>query len=265
MYRWNASDYAAYSTAQQQWAEELIAKVGLRGEERVLDIGCGDGKVTVKIAAATPRGSVLGVDSSEEMIRFARNTFLPEKHPNLSFDVADARHLHFASEFDIVFSNACLHWVTNHRSVLKGIRRSLKPRGRIFLQMGGRGNAAPILAVLEEMMREPEWAGYFKEFAFPYGFYGPEEYTRWLEEAGLKPVRVELIPKDMISPGKDGLAGWIRTTWLPYTARVPEEKREAFIREIVCRYTDRRPLDAEGRTHIPMIRLEVEAERNFGE
>ena len=114
------------------------------------------------------------------------------------------------------------------------------------------------------MMREPEWAGYFEGFTFQYGFYGPEEYTRWLAEAGLKPVRVELIPKDMAHSGKDSLAGWVRTTWLPYTERIPEENRETFIREALDRYIDRHPLDTEGRTHVSMVRLEVEAEWTSG-
>ena len=139
MYQWNARDYAAQSSAQQKWAEELIAKLHLSGEERVLDIGCGDGKVTAKIADELPRGSALGVDSSEGMIQYARETFPSGRYANLAFEVADARCLSFAGEFDIVFSNACLHWITGHQPVLESVRRSLKPGGRIFLQMGGTG------------------------------------------------------------------------------------------------------------------------------
>src|SRR6266702_8565508 len=77
--KWNAADYAANSAVQQTWARELIAKLKLRGDEHILDVGCGDGKVTAEIARAVPRGQVLGADSSPEMIAFAQKTFPPAK------------------------------------------------------------------------------------------------------------------------------------------------------------------------------------------
>ena len=95
--KWNAADYAANSAVQQTWARELIAQLHLRGDEHILDVGCGDGKVTAEIARAVPRGSVTGVDASPEMIRFARKTFSPGKHPNLEFQVMDARKISFAA------------------------------------------------------------------------------------------------------------------------------------------------------------------------
>ena len=74
--KWNAADYAANSAAQQIWARELIVQLHLRGNERILDVGCGDGKVTAELARAVPKGSVAGIDASPEMVRFARKTFL---------------------------------------------------------------------------------------------------------------------------------------------------------------------------------------------
>ena len=87
--------------------------------------------------------------------------------------------------------------------------------------MGGKGNAKDILAILDVMFRESAWQKFFENFSFPYGFYAPEEYTAWLLEAKLKPERVELLQKDMQLSGRAGLAGWIRTTWLPYTSGFP--------------------------------------------
>src|SRR5208282_3983700 len=88
--RWNAAEYAANSTVQQSWARELIAQLHLRGDEQVLDVGGGDGKVTAEIARAVPRGSVTGIDASPQMIEFAQHTFPARKHPNLEFHVMDA-------------------------------------------------------------------------------------------------------------------------------------------------------------------------------
>ncbi|MFH1441986.1 MAG: methyltransferase domain-containing protein [Candidatus Omnitrophota bacterium] len=261
IYNWDAKEYHKSSSEQQKWAKELIGKLNLRGDERVLDIGCGDGKVSVEIAKCLPKGFVLGIDNSQEMIRFALKNFPPEKFSNLVFEKIDAIDLPFDNEFDIVFSNACLHWVIDHLSVLKRIKKSLKQGGgKVLIQMGGKGNAAKILEVLEEMLKENRWSKFYNGFAFPYGFYEAEEYKRWLNEAGLKPTRIELIPKDMAHKGKEGLLGWIRTTWLPYIQRLPEELWEEFINELADRYIEKHPLDKDGFVHIAMIRLEVEAE-----
>ena len=260
-WRWDAEDYARSSQAQLGWARELIDKLALRGDESVLDIGCGDGKVTAEIARRVPRGGVTGIDSSEDMVRRARETWPPARFPGLVFSLADARSLAFDARFDVVFSNATLHWVKDHHPVLRGIARSLRPGGRMLLQMGGRGNGDAIFAVAREMIDEPSWCGYFEGFEFPWGFYGPEEYAPWCREAGLRPSRIELLPKTMTQDGPEGLAAWIRTTWMPFTARVPEERRESFITEAARRYIARHPLDPEGRAAVLMVRLEVEASK----
>lgn len=181
----------------------------------MLDIGCGDGKVTAAIAASVPKGLVTGIDSSPDMIRFATDNFLPGIHQNLTFSQMDARSLEFCEEFDLVFSNAALHRIPDHCSVLAGIARSLRPGGRLIAQMGGKGNAAQVFEVLAILVKNPLWCGYYDGFSFSYGFFDPEEYRQWLTEAGLEPVRVELIPKDMGYPDRVAFAGWIRTTWLP--------------------------------------------------
>lgn len=131
----------------------------------------------------------------------------------------------------------------------------------MLLQMGGRGNAATILQTLEWIINEDRWSRFFKGFSFPCAFCGPEEYRRWLRDLGFRIVRVELLPKDMAHEGKEGLAAWIRTTWLPYTQRIPEALREEFLVEVVDRYCEEHPSGADGRIHVSMVRLEVEAEK----
>ncbi|MGE5607811.1 MAG: class I SAM-dependent methyltransferase [Bacillota bacterium] len=259
MSKWNAQDYCQHSSEQQKWARELIAKLALRGDERVLDIGCGDGKVTAEIAREVPRGSVVGIDSSDDMIRFASVNFPPGSYPNLGFRLLDASHLDFGAEFDVAFSNACLHWIWDHRPVLRGIAEALKPGGKALLQMGGAGNAGDILAIIDDLKDAEPWGAYLRGVTFRYGFHHPDDYRRWLRDAGLEPVRVELIAKDMVHPGPVGLAGWIRTTWHPYTQAIPESLRQSFIDEIVRRYLLGHPLDSRGDVHLRMVRLEVEA------
>jgi trans-aconitate 2-methyltransferase len=262
MHKWNPNAYAKSSSAQKKWAGELISKIHIRGDERILDIGSGDGKITAQIASLLPRGSVVGIDNSPEMVDFAREKFPSSSWPNLSFQFNDASNLRYENEFDLVVSFACLHWILDHGPVLNGIKRSLKSGGRLFLQFGGVGNAKDILEVVDEMISEDRWAKYFKRFSFPYGFFGPEEYKSWLAQAGLKAVRVELIPKDMVQPGRSGLASWIESTWLPYIERVPDGLKRDFVDEMVDGYASTHPLDGDEQIHVKMMRLEVEAEKD---
>ncbi len=259
--RWDAEDYRAYSTQQKKWGRELIAKMGLKGEEHVLDIGCGDGELTAEIAALVPRGRVLGIDSSPEMIELARRTYPPQEFPNLDWMLMDAKEISFTEEFDFAFSNAVLHWVDDQPEVLRRVRRALKPGGRLLFQMGGRGNAMDMAMVLVSMLAREEWNRYFHGFVLPYHFHGAEEYREWLEEVGLRPLRVELMNRDMVQKGREALVGWVRTTWIPFTQRIPEEKRDAFISELVDGYLEKHPLDEEGLAHMNAVRLEVEAEK----
>jgi len=260
-FTWDAADYAKSSPVQKCWAHELVQKIGLCGHERVLDIGCGDGKVSAEIARCLPAGSVTGLDCSPAMIRFARKAFPKNSYPNLTFEEGDAEDLRYENAFDVVFSSAALHWVYDQRPVLAGISRALRSGGRMVVQMGGKGNAAGIFAVLERMLAEPAWARYFAGFSFRYGFFSPEEYRPWLLTAGLRPVRAGLIPKEMVYPDRDGLAGWVRTTWLPYIERVPEDLRPGFVDEIVGRYLSLSPAEPDGTIRVAMVRLEIEAKK----
>jgi trans-aconitate 2-methyltransferase len=260
MHKWDPADYEKSSSSQFLWAMQLISGLDLRGDESVLDIGCGDGRVTAEIAKRVPKGRVLGIDLSRDMIEYSMKKYPIISHPNLKFLQKDASELDFHEEFDLVVSFACLHWVRDQIPVLIGIRRSLRPAGRLLLQCGGRGNAAEILEVTQELIQEDRWSGYFKDFCFPYYFYGAEEYMLWLSSAGLKPGRVELVPKVMVKDGGTGLEGIIRNTWLPYIERLPEDLKSQFISEIAFRYIDGHPI-VDGQVCVKMVRLEVEAER----
>ena len=169
------------------------------------------------------------------------------------------RKLTFKEEFDVAFSNAALHWIVDQKTVLEGVRKSLKPGGRLLFQMAGKGNAKDVLGIIYELADIEPWLQFFTKMTFPYGFYDTEEYKTFLRQAGLVPVRVELFPKDMKHNGAEGLAGWVRTTWLPFTDKLPVELRAKFVQEIVTAYLMRHPADADGTVHVEMMRLEVEA------
>jgi trans-aconitate 2-methyltransferase len=245
-YQWDATTYASHSTTQQTIARELISKMNFKGNESLLDIGCGDGKVTMEFAELLPEGRVLGVDNSDEMIAHAKSLFPPSSFPNLDFQQADATQLSFDQRFDIVFSNAALHWIIDHRPVIKGIYELLKPKGGIYIQTGAQGNAWDVLEVAYHMMEEKKWRCYFQEFSFPYGFYSPEDYEPWLEEAGFKDIYIDFIENHRVHKDLSNLKGWIRTTWQPYLYRIPDELREAFIEQLSATYLQKHPKTQKG-------------------
>ncbi|MCX6895928.1 MAG: methyltransferase domain-containing protein [Verrucomicrobia bacterium] len=231
----------------------------MRGDERILDVGCGDGKVTAEIARAVPCGSVVGVDASAEMIRFARKTFPAAKFPNLKFQVADARKFRFAAPFDLLFSNAALHWVDDHQAFLRRAADALKPGGRLIVSCGGKGNAHDVFLALRPEMRLARWREFFRRMPAPYFFHAPEDYEKWLPRFGFQTRSIKLAPKDATYTGAEGFATWLRTTWLPYTQRVPENLREEFITAVTARYVAKHPVDADGQVHVRMVRLEIGA------
>ncbi len=256
--QWNPQDYAKNSEAQLQWARELRSRLSLNGSESVLDVGCGDGKITADFAQALPHGQVIGIDRAPEMIAYAQETYSIQ---NLSFACVDARSLTFSNQFDLIFSNAVLHWVDDHPAFLQGASRALKPNGRLIASCGGAGDAIDVLAAFAETVTQDPWRIYFPTFHNPYYFYGTAEYEPWLKAAGLIIDRLELVPKDMTHSGESGLAGWLRTAWLPFTHAVPESQRDRFILAVTQTYLAKFPIDTNGLAHVRMVQLEVEAHR----
>jgi len=261
MYAWNAEDYARHSSAQESWALELLASVELADGDHVLDVGCGDGRITAAIAARVPRGRAVGVDSSIDMVRHAANCFAGSAHPNLSFELADAAALPFEDAFSVVFSNAALHWVRDHGPVIAGIARALRAGGRFVAQMGGAGNVATVIASFEAVMHRPRWMRDCEACESTYGFHRAGDYARWLHAAGFEVREARLIPKDMAHPDRAAFVGWLRSAWHPYTSAVGTAERPEFIEEVAADFLTAHPPDADGCIHVPTVRLQVRAEK----
>ena len=260
--KWNAADYAANSVVQQNWARELIAKLNLRGDEKILDVGCGDGKITAEIVRHLPNGFVVGADASVEMISFAKKTFPTKQNPNLKFQICDAREISpkkIGEKFNVIFSNAALHWVDDHEKILRGAAAVLKPEGRLIISCGGKGNAQDVFVALRPEMKLKRWRNFFRKMPTPYFFYAPGDYEKWLPKFGFKIRSLKLAPKNATYNGMDGFGAWLRTTWIPYVQCVPEDLREEFIAAVTRRYIAKHPPDAENKIHVKMVRLEIDA------
>lgn len=262
MPQWDPHDYERHSFGQETWARECVEMLAIYGNERVLDVGCGDGRVTAMIAKKVPRGCVLGVDSSSAMVERASVKYPANQNANLEFRVRDARDLGFVEEFDWIVSFSALHWVKDHRMLLRGSSSALKPGGKLFLQFGGKGNVPEVLEATEKTLEDSRWADRFRGFEFPWVFLGPEEYTPWVLEAGLIPIRVQLVPKTVVHPDADSVKAWFRTAHsLPYVERLPEGQREHFLDRIAEEYVAAVRGDLGGPIELRFIRLQVEAEK----
>ncbi|HMK46511.1 MAG TPA: methyltransferase domain-containing protein [Methanocella sp.] len=191
-YEFDGEKYRAASPHQREWGDRLIDSLCLKGNERILDLGCGDGTTTAKLADLVPEGHVLGIDASEGMIAAAK----PLERTNLEFRRLDIGDLDFDGQFDVVFSNATLHWVKNHRRMLAAVYKSLQPRGRIRFNFAGEGNAENMIAAINRVIALPEYVGLFRGFEWPWYMPGIKVYRALVEETGFRDVRVELQNAD---------------------------------------------------------------------
>jgi len=263
--KWDPADYYKHSYPQYAFALGLVGRLALRGDERILDIGSGDGKITAELAARVSQGSVLGIDTSPEMIAFAQNLFPQLAYPNLSFCYGDAENLTFHQEFDVIVAFASLHWTTDLATVLQGIKSSLAPGGRFAAQLMAKRlttqkrSGSPLHQARREVMARPAWRPYFRGFKKQGSVYSADEYERLLRDAGFTPSRFEFVTEDVTHPGTDELKGFARATWHRYTNRIPAEHRDAFLDEVVQRFIEQYPPDHSGEIHVRMNILEVEA------
>ena len=151
--------------------------------------------------------------------------------------------------------------VDGHTEALASVCHALVPGGRFHAQFPGAGNMAELTSAAGDVNARPAWREAFRGFAFPWFMPSLDVYRPIVQASGLEIVRLELVPRDVVHEGHAGLAGWIRTTWMPYTDRLPDDRRVAWIDEVVERYAERVPTDAEGRLHVPSFRVELEALR----
>jgi trans-aconitate methyltransferase len=145
-HEFNGEQYKKASIHQKEWGNKIIAEFKLNVNERILDLGCGDGTLTAELAQLVPDGFVLGIDGSQNMIETARK--LEKK--NLSFRVQDINTLHYKNEFDVVFSNTTLHWVKDHRLLLKNIYESLRQNGILRCNFGAEGNCINLIRIIKQ-------------------------------------------------------------------------------------------------------------------
>jgi SAM-dependent methyltransferase len=226
----------------------VLALLGPQPGERILDLGCGDGVLTVKIAEAG--ADVIGVDASPAMIDAAKALGLDAR-------VMDGQALSFGPEFDAVFTNAALHWMLDPQAVANGVFRALKPGGRYVGECGGFGNIAALRAGLRAVLT---MNGYAVPARDPQWYASVADMTAVLTVAGFEQIDPQLIPRP--TPLPTGISGWLRTfrTGFLDGMGVPEadqpqmiEKIEAFLKPLLC--------DSQGNWTADYVRLRFTARK----
>lgn len=236
MTEWNASAYKQQSGLQAAMASEQLGRLSFGGGERVLDVGCGDGRITAEIARRVPRGRVLGIDPSQNMITFASQQFGAETLPNLRFEVADARELKYRGEFDRVVSFNALHWVLDQAAALRSIRVALADAGQAFLRFVPDGPRVSLEDVIEEVRRSARWANYFEGFAKPFAHLAPEEYRELARSEGFSVHQLNVEDRAWDFQTPDAFAAFARATFVEWTRRLPDGDAPAFINDVLERY-----------------------------
>jgi trans-aconitate methyltransferase len=237
------SEHARFVTDLGMPVIELLAPVP---GEHILDLGCGDGPLTLKLSELGCK--VIGVDSSAEMIAAAKALGLDAR-------VMDGHALQFNGEFDAVFSNAALHWMRQPERVIEGVWRALRPEGRFVGEFGGYGNVATIVTALEDAVRR---RGIDPKSLNPWYFPTPGEYGKLLEAQGFTVSSIDLFPRPTPLPGS--IVKWLDTFGRPFAATLPASERSEFFEGVAERCRPKL-CNAEGHWHADYVRLRFSAKR----
>jgi trans-aconitate 2-methyltransferase len=231
---WRGADYAQHSSLQAAMADEVLGRLQLRGDEQLLDLGCGDGKLSARIAERLPRGAVLGVDASASMVAYARQQF--GSRLNLRFEVADARRLDFDARFDHLVSFNALHWVPEQELALRGMLRALKPGGRAQLRLVTRAELTSLEEVAEAVRAEPAWAPAFAQFSDPYLRLDAAQYAALAASLGFGVLSCDSTIKRWDFGSEQAFFGFCNAGFGAWTGVLPEARRRAFVEQVMQRY-----------------------------
>lgn len=199
--KWNPELYNNKHSFVYNYGEDLINLLNPKKEERILDLGCGSGQLTFKISELVDE--VIGIDKSPEMIADAKSKF-----KNIEFMVADASNFTFNKKFDIIFSNAVLHWVTNYKEAIKCMHENLNNNGKIVLEFGGKGNVQKIVNQLRNSLAK---RGYLKQSKLQLWYFPSiAEYTTELESAGFRVLMAQHLDRPTeLAKKNTGIKDWI--------------------------------------------------------
>jgi trans-aconitate 2-methyltransferase len=241
---WDAATYDRVSGPQVEWAGKVLERLPLRGDETVLDAGCGSGRVTQLLLERLPHGHVVAVDSAPSMVEHARRALDPARATVFR---ASLTELVLDEPVDAAFSNAVFHWIADHDALFARLRAALRPRGRLVAQCGGQGNVARFHEAADEVSAEQPYADYLADWNGPWNFAGAQQTAERLERAGFTDIETWLEPYPITPPDP---TGYLRSVCLGYhLEQLPEELRAPYVEAVRER----------GGTELDYVRLNIQA------
>jgi trans-aconitate 2-methyltransferase len=236
VHEFDGKKYRKASKHQKEWGLKIISEFNFRGNESILDLGCGDGILTRQLSGLVPDGKTVGIDASEGMIKAAKEL----ETDRLSFMKLNIDSINFTGEFDLIFSNATLHWVRDHKKLLANCHRALKENGIIRFNFAGDGNCSNFYEVIKEVMGNKNYKKYFLSFEWPWFMPAVEEYKSLVVSSDFKDIEVWDENADRYFVNKDEIAKWIdQPSIVPFLKLIDDEDKEVFRNEVVRRMIDK--------------------------
>lgn len=228
---WNSAVYHRLSGPQVSWGKKVLSRLRLRGDEVLLDAGCGTGRLTADLLEALPRGRVVGVDLSQNMLHSASQHLAQYGH-QVTLIACDLLHLPFAGMFDGIVSTAAFHWVLDHDLLFVNLHRALKPGGWLEAQCGGGPNLASLRNRANALAATSKFSGYFQSFHEPWLYQNAEESAAALHRANFEDVETSMEGAPTLLNNAEEYTEFVRNIILRrHLENLPsEELRSEFIR-----------------------------------
>jgi len=257
---WNATLYHQISAPQISWGKKVLSRVSLRGDERLLDAGCGTGRLTRDLLEALPNGHVVALDVSQNMLDEARAYLEADFCGRVEFVRCDFLDLTFDREFDGIFSTASFHWVLDHDRLFRNLHRALKPLGWLVAQCGGGKNIARLLARAEKLMARPEYKAYFSGYESPWEYSDAEIAATRLKNAGFDQIETSLEEAPTQFAGAPEFHQFVENVILRHhLQRIPEASvREEFMAKLTGDFANDDPPFL-----IDYVRLNMKAQQGY--
>ena len=236
MTEWNATAYHKVSAPQTSWGHKVLSRLTVRGDERVIDAGCGSGKLTGALLQRLPRGSMIAIDRSWNMLLTARANLRPAFGSRVTFVQVALPDLAFADVADLVFSTATFHWVKDHPALFAGIFRALRSGGRLHAQCGGGPNLKRAHALAERVMHAPPFTSFFARWPGPWEFADATTTAERLRAAGFADIDTNLEEAPTTLASEEDYREFVTTViYHPHLDRLPSaELKQAFLDRVTA-------------------------------